>query len=161
MARQSLPERQSDTDQSTLFPSLQAEMNRLFDQFRTNFPWSDGPAANYFKPPAFPAIDVVANDDAVEISAEVPGVKEDDLDVSITGDVLTLKGEKSYEHEEKEDDFHRIERQYGSFRRQIPLGFTPETGAVTTDFADGILKLKIKKPPTAKADVQKIDIKKS
>lgn len=75
--------------------------------------------------------------------------------------MLTLKGEKSYAHEEKEENFHRIERRYGSFRRQVPLGFAPENGAVGAEFKDGVLKLTIKKPEAAKADVQKIDIKKS
>ncbi len=143
------------------FPSLQREMNRLFDQFRAGFPVADNLPSAVFGAGGFPAIDVVDKGDALEVSAELPGVKEDDLDVSISGDVLTLKGEKSYDHEEKEENFHRIERRYGSFRRHIPLGFTPENGAVNADFSDGILKLKIAKPAEAKAEVQKIDIKKS
>lgn len=161
MARQTVPARKPETDQSLFFPSLQKEMNRLFDQFRTGFPFSEAEVPANWGASVFPAMDVVDTDNTVEISAEVPGVKEDDLDVSITGEVLTLKGEKSFDHEEKEDNYHRIERQYGSFRRQIPLGFAPETGAVKADFADGILKLTIKKPAKAKADVQKIAIKKS
>ncbi|NNE88194.1 MAG: Hsp20/alpha crystallin family protein [Silicimonas sp.] len=89
MARQNLPETQSE---SAFFPSLQKEMNRLFDQFRTGFPMSENTLPSVFGAGMFPAIDVVDTDDAMEISAEVPGVSEDDLDVSITGDVLTLKG---------------------------------------------------------------------
>lgn len=161
MARQSLPQTQPDEESSMLFPSLQKEMNRLFDQFRAGFPFSDTALPANFRATVFPAMDVVDTDDAIEISAEVPGVKEDDLDVSISGEVLTLKGEKSFDHEEKKDNYHRIERQYGSFRRQIPLGFAPDSKAVEADFADGILKLRIKKPANAKAGVQKIDIKKS
>ena len=161
MAKQSVEKRQSPPEDSMLFPSLQREMNRLFDQFRVGFPAADNLPSNIFGAGGFPAIDVVDTGDAVEVSAELPGVKEDDLDVSISGDVLTLKGEKSYDHEEKEENFHRIERRYGSFRRQIPLGFTPESGAVSADFADGILQLKVAKPAAAKAEVQKIDIKKS
>ena len=158
MARQTLPEKQSET---AFFPSLQKEMNRLFDQFRTGFPMSEDTLPSVFGATMFPAIDVVDTDEAMEISAEVPGVSEDDLDVSIKGDVLTLKGKKSSDHEEKEDNYHLIERKYGSFRRQIPLGFTPENGAVKADFKDAILKLNIAKPAKSKADVQKINIKKT
>ena len=160
MASQDVEKRQSPSEDMMFFPSLQREMNRLFDQFRSGFSNADTLPSGFFGSGAFPAIDVVDKGDAVEISAELPGVKEDDLDVSITNDVLTLKGEKSYDHEEKEENFHRIERRYGSFRRQIPLGFSPEDGAVNAEFADGILKLKIAKPATAKS-VQKISIKKS
>jgi len=88
----------------------------------------------------FPAIDVVDTDTALEVSAEVPDVKEEDLGVSFSGDVQTLKGEKSADHEEKEENYHLIERQYGSFRRRIPLGFTPEEGAMDSSFGDDTIQ---------------------
>lgn len=161
MSRHSLPSMQSESDGSPFFPSFQREMNRLIDQFRSGFPAPEAATGMAFGGPLFPAIDVVERDDAVEISAEVPGVHEKDLDAFISGDVLTLKGEKSAEHKEEDDGYHRIERQYGSFRRQIPLGFHPEDGAVEAAFSDGVLKLRIAKPPTVKAGVRKIDISKS
>lgn len=161
MANDAVEKPRTPTEDTTFFPSLQREMNRLFDQFRTGFPSADNRPLAFLGSDGFPAIDVIDTDDALEVTAELPGVKEDDLDVAISGDVLTLKGEKSHAHEEKEDNFHRIERRYGSFRRQIPLGFSPETGAVSAEFADGVLKLTIQKPETAKPEVQKIDIKKS
>ena len=161
MPHQSLPKAQPSAVGSAFFPSFQREMNRFLDQFRSGFPMTDDATRAMFSEPSFPAIDVVETDDAFDISAEVPGVKEDDLDVSISGTTLVLKGEKSSDHEEKEDNYHLIERRYGSFRRQIPLGFSPEEGAVEAEFADGLLKLRIAKPATAKAAVQKIDIKKS
>lgn len=161
MTKQAAEKHSASGEGSVFFPDLQREMNRLLDRFRTGFPVADNLPSAIFGEEGFPAIDVVDAGDALKVSAELPGVKEDDLDVTIAGDVLTIKGEKSTDHEEKEENFHRIERRYGSFRRQIPLGFTPESGAVEADFADGILKLKIKKPAAAKADVQKIDIRKS
>lgn len=160
MSRQNLPQSQQDAAGSSFFPSFQKEMNRLFDQFRNGFPAMDDEARWGFSGPSFPAIDVVETDDAVEISAEVPGVKEDDLDVSISGKTLVLKGEKSADHEEKEHNYQLIERRYGSFRRQIPLGFAPDEGAVDAKFADGILKLHITKPANAQAGVQKVKINK-
>lgn len=158
MSRRSLPSMQSDASESVFFPTLQGEMNRLFDQFRTGFPTLTSANNAIFGAPGFPAIDVAETDDALEISAEVPGVKEEDLEVSITRDVLTLKGEKSSDSEKKEENYHLVERQYGSFHRQIPLGFTPEEGAVKADFKDGILKLAIQKPANARPEVQKISI---
>lgn len=119
--------------------TLEREMGEIFDRFR-DFP------ALVPGGPMFPAVDLVESDGHIEITAEIPGVKEDDLDVSITRDVLTLKGEKSSEHKEDEEDFHMVERRYGSFRRQIPLGFTPKDDAVEAVFKDGVLKLKIAKP---------------
>ncbi|WP_299692122.1 Hsp20/alpha crystallin family protein [uncultured Tateyamaria sp.] len=136
-------------------------MNRLLDQFKVGFPMQNEDGASSFAGPSFPAIDVVETDDTVKVTAEVPGVKEDDLDVTVSGETLILKGEKSADHEEKEGGYHLIERRYGSFRRQIPLGFAPEEGAVTADFADGVLTLSIAKPETVQAAVQKIDIKKA
>lgn len=161
MSRQTLPQTSRSAGEPALFPSLQKEMNHLLDQFRSSFPMLDDEAQSFFAGPSFPAIDVVETEDAIEVSAEVPGVKEDDLDVSVSNETLVLKGEKSADHEEKESGYHLIERRYGSFCRQIPLGFAPEDGAVKADFADGILKLRVAKPSTAKAAVQKIDIKKA
>lgn len=161
MPRQTLPGSPQDASGNALFPSLQKEMNRLLDQFRSGIPMMDDDAKSTFSGPLFPAIDVVETDDTLDISAEVPGIQEDDLEVTISGDVLTLKGTKSADHEENEEGYHLIERRYGSFRRQIPLGFTPEEGAVGTKFADGILSLRIKKPAETKASVQKINIKKT
>ncbi len=160
MSRQSLPTRLSDAT-FPFFHSLQTEMNQMFDRFRGA--QSDEPV-DMFSPltrPLFPAVDIAETDEAVEITAEVPGVEKDDLDVSISGGVLTLKGEKGSDHEEKEKDYHLVERRYGAFRRQIPLGFSPEDGAVDAKFHDGLLKLRIAKPPAAKAAVQKISISNS
>ncbi|MBW4706297.1 Hsp20/alpha crystallin family protein [Roseobacter sp. YSTF-M11] len=158
MPRHTLPSLHSESGGSLFFPSFQKEINRLIDQFRTGFPMPDTAEQPVFSTPLFPAVDIVDTDEAMEISAEVPGVRQEDLEATITGDILTLKGEKSSDHEESEDSFHRIERRYGSFRRQIPLGFSPEEDAVSASFANGVLKLRVAKPVTAKAEVRKIDI---
>lgn len=157
MSRHPLPDQRSELGDSPFFPSFQKEMNRLIDQFRTGFPMPD--LGSGFQAAVMPAIDVVETDGAVEISAEVPGVKEDDIEAAIKGDVLILKGEKSSEHEEGENDYRLIERSYGSFRRQIALGFTPDDDAVAAHVENGILKVRIQKPATV--DMRKIDIKKS
>ncbi|MBT8456073.1 MAG: Hsp20/alpha crystallin family protein [Alphaproteobacteria bacterium] len=136
-------------------------MSQFFDRFRGFQPSSPGEFFEALNAPLFPALDIADSDGVMEITAEIPGVQEDDLDVSISNGVLTLKGEKSTDHEEKEQDYCVVERRYGSFRRQVPLGFTPEDGAVKASFRDGVLKLKIAKPKEDSGSVQKINISKS
>ncbi len=141
--------------------SMQREMNQFIDRFRGHPMTSPGDFFEALGAPAFPALDVVETADALEITAEIPGVNEDDLDISISQNVLTLKGEKTSDHEDKEQDFHLVERRYGSFRRQLPIGFTPDDGAVDATFVNGVLKLKISKPAGANEPVQKIKISKA
>ena len=160
MPRQSLPQTQPDAHEAAFFPPFENEMNRLVNQFRSGFPSADEYAHSIFSGPVFPAIDVVETKDAIEISAEVPGVKRDDLDATILGKTLILKGEKSCDREQNQDNYHLIEGRYGSFRHQVPLGFIPEEGAVDANFVNGFLKLRITKPTTPKAQVQKINIQK-
>jgi HSP20 family protein len=160
MPRQSLPQTKPDAREAAFFPPFENEINRLVDQFRSGFSSANEYAHSIFSGPVFPAIDVVETKDAIEISAEVPGIKKDDLDATISGKTLILKGEKSSGHEQNQDNYHLIEGRYGSFRHQVPLGFIPDAGAIDANFADGFLKLRIAKPTTAKAKVQKINIQK-
>ena len=141
------------------FEQLQQEMERLFDRFR-GYPIVSGTAAlPGFGTSLQPAIDVAETNDAVEVTAEIPGVGSDDIDVSLNGDVLVIKGEKTEERSEEDKNYHMHERSYGSFRRQIPLGFTPADDAIDAQFTDGILRLSIAKPPEAKSAQRKIEIK--
>ncbi len=142
------------------FQSMQREMNEFLDRFRGYTLSSPGEFFDAMKGPVFPAIDFAEADGVVEITADIPGVKEEDLDITISQDVLILKGKKSSDHEEKEEDYHLVERRYGSFRRQVPLGFVPSEGAVDAKFADGVLKLKISKPEGGNEAVQKVKISK-
>lgn len=160
MSKQSLAKQQSQNESFPMFQSFQREMNQLLDRFRSPLVPSNADAFAAFTGPAFPAMDIAETDEAVEVTAEMPGVKEEDLDVSINGDLLVLKGEKSAKEEKKEADYQLVERRYGSFRRQIPLGFVPADGSVEAKFADGVLSLIIAKPKDAKPQVQKVSIKK-
>jgi HSP20 family protein len=130
--------------------SFQTEMNNLFDRFNGG---SDRDMA------VLPAIDIAETDDAVEVSADIPGVAKEDLEVTVANDTLIIKGEKTGEREDKDKDWHLVERSYGSFRRHVPLGFTPEDGKIDASFANGVLKLRIEKPKTATAESRRIDIK--
>lgn len=157
MSQNKLPDFFSDDRiTSPFFRNFQREMTEFLDRFR------DHPSGSISElmsgASAMPALDIAETEDSLEITAEIPGVKEEDLDVSITEDVLILKGEKSIDREETKKDYRLVERRYGSFRRRIPLGFVPEPGAVEAEFDDGVLKLKIAKPKATKASVQKIKI---
>lgn len=161
MLRQDLPAFFKDeTSQLPFFQNFQKEMEHVLDRFRSPPATTLAEMLASANGQLIPALDIAETDDEIEISAEIPGVTENELDVSVSGGVLTLKGEKNSHHEESEKDYHLVERRYGSFRRQIPLGFTPDNGAVEANFSDGILRLKIKKPADAKAAVQKIEISK-
>ena len=86
------------------FESMQRELNQLFDKFRAQTANATGDFLEVWNAPVLPAMDVSETDSKMEITAEIPGVKEDDLDISISQDVLTLRGEKSSDHEVKERD---------------------------------------------------------
>lgn len=141
------------------FEQLHQEMEQLFDRFRGYPPVANALPRLGFGDGLHPAIDMAETDDAIEITADIPGVGADDLDVSLNGDVLVIKGEKSDERTEKDKNYHLTERSYGSFRRQIPLGFTPADDAIDGHFADGVLKVTIPKPADAKTQNRKIAIK--
>jgi HSP20 family protein len=162
MAQEKLPTKPvGETDPMPFFGSLQKEIERVFDQFRDPFASSARDMFAFSKGRLMPALDIAENDDAIEITAELPGVKEADLDVSINDGVLVLKAEKSENVDEKKKDYRLVERRYGSFRRSIPLGFDPDTSKVKATFKDGVLTLNIKKPAEAIAKTKKIEIAKS
>jgi HSP20 family protein len=162
MAQQKLPKKTlDDTEPMPFFSSLQKEIERVFDQFRDPFASSARDIFALSRDRMMPALDISETADEIEITAELPGVKESDLDVSISDGVLVLKAEKSENTEEKKKDYHLVERRYGSFRRSVPLGFDPDSSKVKAVFKDGVLTLKIAKPAEAIAKTKKIAISKS
>ncbi len=141
------------------FEQLQQEMEQLFDRFRGYPPVASALPRLGFGNSLLPAIDMAETEDTVEITADIPGINAEDLDVSLNGDVLVIKGEKSDERTENNKNYHMSERSYGSFHRQISLGFTPADDAIDGHFADGVLKVTIPKPDEAKTPNRKIAIK--
>ena len=105
-----------------------------------------------------PAVDIYEDDKKVVLKLEVPGIEEKDLDVSVEKNTLTVKGERKFEAEEKEENFHRIERAYGSFYRAFTLPSTVETDQVQANYNAGVLKLELKKKPEAQPKQIKINV---
>jgi HSP20 family protein len=108
-----------------------------------------------------PAVDVYEDEKAVVLKLEVPGIEEKDLDVSVENHTLTVKGERKMEKEEKEENFHRIERRYGSFFRAFTLPTTVDTENVQASYNAGVLKLELKKKPEAQPKQIKVNLGKT
>jgi len=162
MARSILPSLFSGDKHPTAgFQSLQKEIDRVFDEFRGLTPRFEFGDTEDGGGRVVPKLDMSETDDAVEITAELPGVKEDDIDVSVSGNALTLRGEKSASRDETKKDFRVVERSYGSFARTIPLAFDIDPKDVSAEFRDGVLTIGIKKPAEIAAKTQKIPVTKA
>jgi HSP20 family protein len=119
--------------------------NRVNSLFRDLNEGDDPVAAASF----VPAVDIYEDAQKVMLKLEVPGIDQKDLDVRVENHTLTVKGERKFETEEKEQNFHRIERRYGSFYRAFTLPSTVDTESVAASYNAGVLKLELKKKPEA------------
>jgi len=108
-----------------------------------------------------PAVDIYEDAQKVMLKLEVPGIEEKDLDVRVENNTLTVKGERKFEKEEKEENFHRIERRYGSFYRAFTLPSTVDTENVKASYDAGVLKLELKKKAEAQPKQIKINVDKN
>ena len=127
------------------FVDLQREVNRVFDDVFRGI--GMGPSDEGGNAMKAPRIDIDESDEVIHISAELPGVPKDAVDVSIDNDVLTIRGEKRCER--KDERAHVTERFYGTFQRSIQLPFTPEPDQVQADFENGVLKITLPKEKPA------------
>jgi HSP20 family protein len=134
------------------FRAMRREMENALRAFDQISPSSDIGAGA-------PAINVAETTDAFEVTAELPGVDEKDIKVSLDDNQLVISGEKKAESTKEEKDWHVQERSYGSFYRSMSLPFEPEDGAVDAHFDKGVLHLTIKKPAKAIKTTKTIDIK--
>lgn len=148
--------------------SFRTEMDRLFDRFAGGFGM---PSLDrlFAAPPAFrfenaftlpaPAMEVSEDKDAYRLTAELPGMSEKDIEVALTDGMLTLKGEKKQEKEQKEKNFYLSERAYGAFERSFTLPDGIDADKVAADFAKGVLTITLPKKPEAKVEPKKVEIK--
>ncbi len=135
---------------------LKREMDRIWQEFfgKTYVPekWEGVEWA--------PAVDVSETDDAVIVKVDVPGVKPEDMEISLSDNVLVIKGEKKREEEEKKENFYRMERYYGSFMRAIQLPCEVQEDKVEARYKDGVLKIVLPKKPEEVKKVIKINVEK-
>ena len=135
------------------FTAFRREMDRLFESFGRDVGW---PTAGVSA--MAPSIDVSETESELKIDADLPGVDEKDVDVAITDNVLTIKGEKKAEKEEKKKDFHLVERSYGSFSRSLTLPFAVDPSKAKATFKNGVLSISLPKPPEIAEKSKKIAI---
>lgn len=139
--------------------ALQREINRAFDSFWNGFgtPMKSGMWGNVFDS-EYPRVEVSETDSEVEISAELPGMSQEDIDVSVTEDMIRIKGEKKSEKEEKKKDFYLSERSYGAFQRAIPLPSGLDLNKANATFKNGVLNVTLPKTEEARANVKRIPV---
>ena len=130
--------------------SLRTEMDRLFeDFFGTLLPEKVGMN--------IPAVDIAEKEDEIEVHAELPGVKPEEVSVSADEDTLTIRGEKKLEREKKDTSWHMMERSYGSFTRVLSLPAPVDASGAKASYKDGVLTITLPKRPEAQA--RKVEIK--
>jgi HSP20 family protein len=148
-----LPSLWSGPQSADPFRMMRREIDDLFSDFAQRLPMAEGGGLRA------PAINVAETEGAIEITAELPGVDQKDIKLSIEGKRVILSGEKKEESQKDEKGWHVMERSYGSFRRSIDLPFEPKGGAVDANFENGVLYLTVKKPPAAEQQQKTIEIK--
>jgi HSP20 family protein len=121
--------------------SLQADMNRLFDRFFDSRGGNSGTVRRWV-----PAMDLVETADALVLRADLPGMTEDDVQIEVKDGVLTVAGERSSEHEDKGEGYHRVERAFGRFSRSLALPQGTDAGKVEAKFDNGVLEVRVPKP---------------
>jgi HSP20 family protein len=134
------------------FSTLQDRMNRMFrDSYGER---DEALTTSTFAPP----VDVYEDEHNVTLKIEVPGIDEKDLDVRVENNTLTVHGERKFEKEEKEENFRRVERQYGSFTRSFTLPNTVDTDSIQAAYEKGILKIQLAKKAEAKPKQIKVNV---
>ncbi|MBF0327521.1 MAG: Hsp20/alpha crystallin family protein [Nitrospirae bacterium] len=135
---------------------LRRDIDSLFDNFFRGF--SMEPLGGNFASFS-PSVDITETDKEIKVTAELPGMDEKDIDVSLNKDTLTIKGEKKEEKEDKGKNYYRVERSFGSFSRTIPLPVEIETDKIEAKFKKGVLTVNLPKSAKAMAEKKKIAVK--
>ena len=136
------------------FSTLQDRVNRLFRESYRGEGQDDSLTASSFAP----AVDVYEDEHKVTLKIDVPGIDEKDIKVHVENNTLTVHGERKFEKEEKEENYRRVERQYGSFTRTFTLPNTVDQENVQADYEKGVLKVKLAKKAEAKPKQIKVNV---
>jgi HSP20 family protein len=150
------------------FENLRREVDRLFEDFGSNF-WRAPSRRSGFQLEPFwrrewnvvstPAVDIIEKDNAFEVTADLPGMDEKNIEVTIDNGTLTIKGEKQEEKEEKKKDYHLQERRFGSFARSFRMPEGVDTDKIDAQFKGGVLRLTLPKTAEAQKPSKKIEVK--
>jgi HSP20 family protein len=136
--------------------ALQNRMNSLFQDFNRN---NTGDGSDLMTTASFvPPVDIYEDEHKITLKLEVPGMKESDLDIQLENNVLTVRGERKFENEEKEENFHRIERRYGSFFRSFTIPNTVNPESVKANYDAGVLRIELEKRAEAKPKQIKVEV---
>src|SRR5438477_7531962 len=137
--------------------AMQDRMNRVNRLFRESYS-PEGPEEALTTTALAPPVDIYEDEHNIILKIEVPGIDEKDIDVSVQNNTLTVHGERKIEKEEKEENFRRVERQYGSFVRTFTLPQTVDTDNVSATYDKGVLKISLPKKAEAKPKQIKVNI---
>ncbi len=129
-------------------------MNRLFREAYSPEEPEEALTTTSFAPP----VDIYEDEHNITLKLEVPGIDEKDIDVRVENTTLTVHGERKIDKEEKEENFRRVERQYGSFTRSFTLPSSVDSGQVSADYDKGVLKIKLAKKAEAKPKQIKVNV---
>ncbi len=135
--------------------SIQDRMNRLFEQTLARTREEEGIAASTW----MPAVDIYETPDQVVMKAELPGLTREDIEINVRDNTLSLRGQRKFEKDVKEENYLRIERAYGSFQRSFTLPVTIQQDKIKAVFRDGVLELTLPKAEEARPQQIKIDVK--
>lgn len=142
------------------FRSVQSEIDRFFDGFFNDFERFPSSLLNKERSGVFsPKIDISNDESSIEVNAELPGLNEKDIQVSLKDDVLTIKGEKKSGDEKKSKDFYRVERRFGSFERSIRVPQEVDAEKIKASFKNGVLNVTLPKSEKARENIRKIEVK--
>jgi HSP20 family protein len=133
---------------------LQDRVNRLFQESTGTAGREEEFATSSFVPP----VDIYENEHNIVLKLEVPGVDQKDLDIRIENNTITIRGERKFEKETKEENYHRVERRYGSFQRSFGLPNTVNPEQVTADYDNGILTVTLAKRAEAKPKQIRVNV---
>jgi len=139
-------------------PKLKDDIDELFDKFMRSFS-SSLPEIFGVEGEIWPSVDVLEDKKNIIVKAEIPGMDPSDFDISISDNILTIKGEKKQEKEEKDKNFYMMERQYGTFTRSITLPVEVNEEKVDASYKDGVLKIVIPKKKESKENKIKVKVK--
>ena len=127
--------------------SLQEEVNRLFSTNLTRGFGEEGIGRGAWNP----SVDIYENKDQIVLEAELPGMKREDFDLSVENNAITLRGERQFEKKDESDNYHRVERSYGSFTRSFTLPQTVSAEGATAEYSNGVLRVTLPKREETKA----------